>query len=78
MEKLEQAGVDLSRPFIVLHPGAAEASRRYPPQQFAAATKLVSAQTGHQIVVIGGAEQHQLVETVRLHAARGTVAWRVN
>ena len=73
-EKLEQAGVDLSRPFILLHPGATVASRRYPALQFAAATRLIAAQTGHQIVVSGGAEERQLVETLRLHGARGIVA----
>jgi lipopolysaccharide heptosyltransferase II len=73
MEKLEQAGVDPSQPFILLHPGATAASRRYPALQFAAASKLIAAQTGHRIVVTGGAEERQLVETVRLHGARGTV-----
>jgi lipopolysaccharide heptosyltransferase II len=71
--KLQHAGVDMARPFIVLHPGATAASRRYPPMQFAAATKLISAQTRHQIVVTGGAEERQLVETVRLHGARGII-----
>jgi lipopolysaccharide heptosyltransferase II len=73
MEKLEQAGVDASRPFVLLHPGATAASRRYPALQFAAASKLIAEQTGHRIVVTGGAEERQLVETVRLHGARGTV-----
>jgi lipopolysaccharide heptosyltransferase II len=72
--KLEQAGVDASRPYIVVHPGATAASRRYPALQFAAATKLIAAQDGQQIVVTGGAEERQLVETVRAHGPRGSAA----
>jgi lipopolysaccharide heptosyltransferase II len=74
LARLEQAGIDASRPFIVVHPGATAASRRYPPLQFAAATRLIAAQSGHQIVVTGAAEERQLVETVRAHGARGSVA----
>jgi lipopolysaccharide heptosyltransferase II len=73
LAKLEQAGIDASRPFIIVHPGATAAARRYPALQFAAATKLIAAQTGHQIVVTGATEERQLVETVRLHGARGSV-----
>ncbi len=73
-EKLARAGVDRLRPFIVLHPGATAASRRYPPMQFAAATKLIAAQTGHQIVITGSAEERQLVESVRLHGARSSIS----
>ena len=73
LAKLEQAGIDLARPFIIVHPGATAASRRYPALQFAAAAKLIAAQSGHQIVVTGGSEERQLVETVRVHGPRGTI-----
>jgi lipopolysaccharide heptosyltransferase II len=73
LAKLEQAGVDLARPFIVVHPGATAASRRYPALQFAAAAKLIAAKCGHQIVVTGGPEERQLVESVRMHGPRGTI-----
>jgi lipopolysaccharide heptosyltransferase II len=74
LEKLERAGIDSSRPFILVHPGASAASRRYPALQFAAACRLIAAQSGHQIVVTGSAEERQLVETVHLHGPRGSVA----
>jgi lipopolysaccharide heptosyltransferase II len=73
LAKLEQAGIDRARPFIIVHPGATAASRRYPALQFAAAAKLIAAQSGHQIVVTGGSEERQLVETVRVHGPRGTI-----
>lgn len=73
MEKLEDAGIDTGRPYIVVHPGATAASRRYPAAQFAEATRLIAAQAGHQFVITGGVEETQLVESVRLHGARGAV-----
>ena len=73
MEKLEEAGIDPGRPFIVLHPGATAPSRRYPSANFATATHLIAAHSDHQFVVTGGVEEQQLVESVRVHAARGAV-----
>jgi lipopolysaccharide heptosyltransferase II len=67
LDKLEQAGVDLGRPFIVLHPGASAPSRRYPPLQFSAAARRIAAQSGHQVVITGGGEERQLCDTVRAH-----------
>jgi len=73
MDKLEEAGIDTGRPFIVVHPGATAASRRYPPGQFAQATRLLAASTGHQFVITGSVEERQLVEVVRVQGARGAI-----
>lgn len=73
MDKLDEAGIDPARPFIVVHPGATAPSRRYAPAQFAEATRLLAAHTDHQLVVTGAIEERQLVEAVRLHGARGAV-----
>lgn len=72
--KLEQAGIDATVPFAVVHPGATAASRRYPAVQFAAAARDLAQRTGIQIVVTGGHEERQLAETVRVHGPRGTVS----
>jgi lipopolysaccharide heptosyltransferase II len=74
MAKLERAGIDPRRPYIVVHPGATAASRRYPALQFAAATKLIAQDSQHQIVITGATEERQLAETVRVRGARGSVA----
>jgi lipopolysaccharide heptosyltransferase II len=74
LAKLEHAGVDLAQPWIVVHPGATAASRRYPALHFAAAARMVAAESGHQILITGGPEERQLAETVRVHGARGGIA----
>jgi lipopolysaccharide heptosyltransferase II len=74
VDKLEQAGVDLGRPFIVLHPGASAPSRRYPPLQFSAAARRIAAESGHQVVITGGGEERQLCQTVRAHAGDEAVS----
>ncbi len=73
MDKLEEAGIDISRPYIVVHPGATAPSRRYPAAQFAQAMRMIAAHVDHQFIVTGGVEERALVETVRLHGAHGAI-----
>jgi lipopolysaccharide heptosyltransferase II len=59
--KFEQAGGDLRRPYIVLHPGATAASRRYPIERFAEAADAIAESTGCTIVFSGGRDEEQMV-----------------
>lgn len=59
--KFQMAGGDLSRPYFVVHPGAAAASRRYPPERFGAAADVIAKATGCQAVFTGGSDEHALV-----------------
>jgi lipopolysaccharide heptosyltransferase II len=63
--KLEAARVDLAREWVVVHPGATAASRRYPPEAFAAACTQLVAERGCQIVLTGGSGERELVDRVR-------------
>ena len=64
---LAATGVDPDRPFLVLHPGATAASRRYPAESFgASAAALVRA--GWPVVVTGGADDGESVATIRAAA----------
>jgi lipopolysaccharide heptosyltransferase II len=59
------AGVDLSRPWIVVHPGATAPSRRYPPECYArACASIASDYPDYQILVTGSAREAQIVRTV--------------
>lgn len=63
-----------TRPLVVVHPGAAAASRRYPPEQFARATDLVIEETGAQAVFTGGAGEQELVRDVQARMSRASLS----
>jgi len=52
-----------AKPLVVLHPGAGDPQRRWPPEKFAAVGDAL-ATMGAQIVVTGTKEEEQLVEAV--------------
>ena len=59
--KFVQAGGDLLRPYVVVHPGATAASRRYPGERFGVAAQAIVDETGCQVVFTGGAEEAQAI-----------------
>jgi lipopolysaccharide heptosyltransferase II len=62
---LKEMGLDSSKPWLVMHPGASAASRRYPAESFArAARRLVSAHD-FQVVLTGSTVEYELVEEIR-------------
>ena len=56
-----QAGGDLLRPYVVVHPGAREASRRYPAERFGVAAQAIVDATGCQVAFTGGADEAALI-----------------
>ncbi len=62
---LAERGVDLARPWVLLHPGASAPSRRYPPERFAAVARRLALDDGYQVVLAGGPSERPLVEQVR-------------
>jgi len=63
--KLAEHGVDLSAPWLVAHPGATAPSRRYPPELFAEAARLIALEYGEQVVFSGSAAERELVTGIR-------------
>ena len=59
--KFEQAGGDLRRPYVVVHPGASAASRRWPAARFGTAADAIAATTDCQVVFTGGRGEDALV-----------------
>jgi lipopolysaccharide heptosyltransferase II len=72
ISRLARAGVDASRPYVVVHPGASAESRRYPAARFGAAAELIARSTGAPVVLSGGAEDRPLIDEMR--AAMGAPA----
>lgn len=60
------------RPWCLLHPGASAPSRRYPPEQFATAARMLAEQDGWRVLVAGGEQERALVEQVSRLAGPGT------
>lgn len=63
-EILAQAGLECSRPWLVIHPGASAASRRYSPEGYAeVAAGLV--RQGFQVVFTGQAGEQALIQSIQ-------------
>src|SRR5690606_25549463 len=62
---LRQCGVAPGYSWLVVHPGATAASRRYPPELFARACDLLIANTGIQVVFTGTGQERSLVEEIQ-------------
>lgn len=62
---LIELGIDLYRPWVVIHPGATAASRRYPSESYAIAARQLVHAANTQIVFTGTQPEHDLVESIR-------------
>jgi lipopolysaccharide heptosyltransferase II len=63
--RLQHLGVDPDQPWLLLHPGASAASRRYPAGHWARALALLGLRTGLPLVITGSAAETRLVEEIR-------------
>jgi lipopolysaccharide heptosyltransferase II len=64
-QRLSDQGVIPDRPWILLHPGASAASRRYPPEHWAAVAHLLSRDPGCPLVFTGSQEESTLINEIR-------------
>ena len=71
---LDLRGVDIGRPWAVLHPGATAPSRRYPADFFAEAASRLSIDHGWTIALVGGPDDEALVSELRDLTRAPTVA----
>lgn len=56
-EKLQQAGVDSTRPWIIFHPGVSEPKREYPSKDWIEAGRRIIKEFDYQIVLTGSADE---------------------
>jgi lipopolysaccharide heptosyltransferase II len=61
---LRERGVDLAQGFMVVHPGATAASRRYAPEKFAEAMADLHRRHGAQLVLSGSASELPLLRSI--------------
>ena len=70
----ERTGLDVSRPWVVMHPGSTAPSRRYPPDNFAKAARILSAIYGYQIVFTGTGLEAEMIESIRSKMRVGSIS----
>jgi lipopolysaccharide heptosyltransferase II len=68
-------GVDRVLPWVLLHPGASAASRRYPPRQWAQVAAQLAGRLGFPLVFTGDESEIALVESIRNEA--GVISFSV-
>jgi lipopolysaccharide heptosyltransferase II len=80
LDWLAAAGLDISRPWIVIHAGASAPSRRYPPESFAAVARQLNLQHGYQLVFTGSITEQPLVQSIidAAHVPALSMAGRMN
>lgn len=69
---LQSAGVAAGTPYVLLHPGATAASRRYPPRDFGVALEQL-ALAGWTCVLCGGEEDREAVAQIRALVSRPVI-----
>ncbi len=65
MALLQDLGLDLEQPWVVVHPGASAPSRRYPAEGFAKAARSLVEELGCQVLFTGTEAEGGLVEGIR-------------
>jgi ADP-heptose:LPS heptosyltransferase len=71
---LRDGGIDADAPWLLLHPGASAASRRYPPDQWAQVLQLLARDVGLPMVLTGSDDEAALVAAIRAAAGVATVS----
>ncbi len=69
---LQQLGITQQRPWVVIHPGATAASRRYAPEKFAVVARSLIQDMGIAVIFTGTEPERELVTAIQ--AAMGVVS----
>ena len=64
---LARVGIDVEKPFVLLHPGASAQARRYPAERYGVLARLL-VRRGWQVLVTGVEREMALIEEVIEHA----------
>jgi lipopolysaccharide heptosyltransferase II len=63
--RLDALGIDVSQKWIVLHPGATAASRRYPTEHWIEVARTLAAGGATRLLFTGSAQEAPLIETIQ-------------
>ncbi|MUG93354.1 lipopolysaccharide heptosyltransferase II [Scytonema sp. UIC 10036] len=71
---LQQLGIDPEHPWVVIHPGATAASRRYAPDKFALVAKSLVCDFNIPVIFTGTQPEQELVESIMAMASVSNIA----
>lgn len=72
--QLRAAGIDPAARWLLLHPGASAASRRYPQHRWAELIRQLAARPGLPVVLTGGVAETALIDAIRAACALPVVS----
>jgi lipopolysaccharide heptosyltransferase II len=64
-EKLNEAGIDINKPWLILHAGVSEKKREYPLDKWAEAARKLINEQGYQILLTGSAAEKHLTDELK-------------
>lgn len=71
-QKMKDKGVDLNKPWLLMHSGVSEPKREYPKECWIEAGKQIFKQTGYQIVLTGSASEKLLGDSLQAGIGTGS------
>lgn len=71
--RLAAIRVGTGTPWVILHPGATGASRRYPPDRFSIAARQLI-EHGHQVLITGSDDERELAALIQAQAGEGSMS----
>jgi len=73
-DQLSAQGLDVDKPWIILHAGVSEKKREYPSECWIAASKRLIADYGLQILLTGSASEKKLTEALQAQIGEGSIS----
>jgi lipopolysaccharide heptosyltransferase II len=68
LELVENLGVNINQPWVILHPGATALSRRYEPAGYAQVAQMLVQTRSVQVVLTGAKSENELIDDIRQQA----------
>ena len=73
-EQLVAEGLDINKPWIILHAGVSEKKREYPNQNWVAVAKALITDKGYQVLLTGSASEKALTDGLQKEIGEGSLS----
>jgi lipopolysaccharide heptosyltransferase II len=72
--RLSSLGIDNSQRWLLLHPGASAASRRYPPRQWSEAADQCATRLGCRLIFTGSSDESEMIDAIRADMSASSIS----